>query len=99
MLKALGKPLPDCTKCDKPLLLEQNLLAYDICQQFGPIIFDGEHVSPEGINHAMVWYNVPIQERCITARKIMLFFVEARKCYTEKEELKEKNTVKGKKYG
>jgi len=64
----------DCEKkCPIPSLMPENISAYEIGTRFSYIIYDGQHISADGIDKALEWSGVPKQMRWNLGQKIAIY--------------------------
>jgi len=69
----------DCERrCPIPPLLPNNTLALDIINRFASIIYNGETISPTGIEKAMSWSGVPEEGWWELSQKIANYFQSCR---------------------
>ena len=94
--KTLGEKMGwDCdTKCPIPKLISANIMAMEIINRFSPMIFDGEHISADGIDKALEWSGIPKQMRWNLGQKVGVYFAATRAAQSKQAKMKSDKEAK-----
>lgn len=77
MKKRQGKK-PDCTKCDKPILLPENYFVYSLIAKYSELfVNDMGGVSAEGIRLCLDIEKIHYDDRPLLTQKIIVYISAA----------------------